>query len=71
MSDVLLVTIISELVTLVGVIITCVFTNNKTLYRIEQLEKKQEKYNNVIQRTFVCEKDIELIKREIQLFHPD
>ena len=65
MDSTLIVTLVSELVTLAGVIITCIFSNNKTLYRIEQLEKKQDKHNSVIERTYKCEKDIELLKQEI------
>lgn len=65
MDQTLLITIVSELITLAGVIITCVTSNSKTLYRIEQLEKKQDKHNNVIERTYKCEKDIELLKQEV------
>ena len=69
MSETLLITLISELITLAGVIITCVITNGKTMYRIEQLEKKQDKYNNLQERTFECEKNIELIEQEVHMYH--
>lgn len=65
METTLLVTLISELFTLAGVIITCIFTHNKTIYRIEQLEKKQDKYNNVIARTYELEKQVAIIKEDI------
>lgn len=71
MSDTLVITLISEVVTLVGVILTCIFTNSKTIYRIEQLEKKQDKYNSLQERTFNNEKEIELIQQEVHLLHPD
>lgn len=35
---------------LIGVIITVIATNKVTLYRIGQLEKKQEKYNHLQER---------------------
>ena len=64
--EALIITIISELVTLAGVIATCLITHSKTIYRIEQLEKKQDKYNNVIARTYELEKNVEVIKAEIE-----
>ena len=69
MAEELIITLISEAITLAGVIITCLFTHSKTIYRIEQLEKKQDKYNNLQERTYENEKDIELIKQEIHLYH--
>lgn len=65
METTLLVTLLSELFTLTGVIITCIFTHNKTIYRIEQLEKKQDRYNNVIARTYELEKQVAVIKEDI------
>lgn len=62
----LIITIISELITLAGVIITCYFSSSKTLYRIEQLEKKQDKYNNVIARTYECEKQISVLQEDVK-----
>ena len=64
-------TITVALITLSGVIITNVisfFANKKTsndnfklfIYRVEQLEKKVEKHNSVVERTFQLEKGQEL-----------
>ena len=64
--ELLTITLVSEIFTLAGVIITCIFTHNKTVYRIEQLEKKQDKHNNVIERMYNCEKDIAVIKEELK-----
>lgn len=50
---------------LVGNIIVSVINNAKTIYRIEQLEKKQDKYNNLQERTLLNEKDIKHIYYEI------
>lgn len=39
-----------------------ILTSSKlTNYRIEQLEKKQDKYNNVIARTYALEKSVEVL----------
>ena len=50
---------------LVGNIIVSVVNNAKTIYRIEQLEKKQDKYNTLQERTLLNEKDIKHIYYEI------
>ena len=50
---------------LIGNIITAYVTNQKTLYRIEQLEKKQDRYNNLQERVLANEKDIKHIFYEI------
>lgn len=47
--------ILSSAVTLVGTSLTAWLANSKTLYRIKQLEKKQEKYNNLQQRVALQE----------------
>lgn len=66
MDGTLIATLVSELVTLVGVIITCYFSHSKTMYRIEQLEKKQDKHNNLMERTYECEKQISILQQEVQ-----
>lgn len=51
---------------LIGVIITVIATNKVTLYRIGELEKKQDKYNHLQERTYQDEQDIAVIKKEIK-----
>lgn len=48
--------VIVGLLSFIGVVITNVVNNSKTIYRIEQLEQKQEKHNKVIERVVVLEK---------------
>lgn len=54
-------TIIVGIITASASIIAVVLTNSKTVsllsYRIEMLEKKQDKHNNVIERLAILEKD--------------
>lgn len=57
-------TIIVALVSFVGVVFTNLVTHSKTMYRIEQLEKKQDKHNNVIERMYNCEKAIDILHTE-------
>lgn len=59
-------TIIVALLSFAG---TCVgsFAGIKLIkYRIEQLEKKVDKHNTVIERTYRLEDDIKYIKEEIK-----
>lgn len=65
MTEAVIVAIITGGLTLIGSVIATVFTNNKTLYRIEQLEKKQDKYSNLQERVLITEKDIKHIYYEI------
>lgn len=55
-------TIIVAALALVGTLVGTYFSNNKTtgliLYRMEQLEKKVEKHNTVIERTYKLERDL-------------
>ena len=44
-----------------------IFTSNKLVnYRIEQLEKKVDKHNNVIERMALVENEIKNIKEEMK-----
>lgn len=65
MSEAIIVALITGAVMLIGNIITAYYQNQKTLYRIEQLEKKQDKYNNLQERTLKAEQDIKHIYHEI------
>ncbi len=51
---------------LIGVIITVIATNKVTLYRIGELEKKQDKYNHLQERTIKDERDIAVMKKDIR-----
>ena len=35
-------------------------------YRIEQLEKKVEKHNSIVERTFVLEEDVKYLKEDVK-----
>ena len=63
---------------LIGVIVTVMFGNKKTkqtveqqtnltIYRIEELEKKQDKHNTLIERMYKCEEDITLLKEQYKV----
>lgn len=65
MSEALLTSLITGGLMLIGNIIVAYYQNSKTIYRIEQLEKKQDRYNNLQERTLAIEKDIKHIYYEI------
>lgn len=49
----------------IGSLCGVIVSNKLTTYRLEQLEKKVDKHNSVIERTFVLEGDMKLVKQEI------
>lgn len=65
-------TIIVAIITLIGTIgsgiLSAVISNNLIKYRVEQLEKKVDKHNNLIDRMYKAESNIELIQEEIEQF---
>lgn len=66
MSETVLVAILSLIGTLAGSLFGILTANKLTNYRIEQLEKKVEKHNNVIERVYNLEKHEAIIDEEIE-----
>lgn len=58
-------TLLSGMITITATIITNVLSHSKTLYRIEQLEKKQDKHNQLIERVYKLETKVEDMEREM------
>lgn len=58
-------TIVSSLISLIGIAITAVITNSLVKYRVDQLEKKVDKHNNLIERMYVVETEINDIKEHL------
>lgn len=65
MSEVVLVGLLSLLGTLVGSLAGILTANKMTNFRLEQLEKKVEKHNNVIERMAVAENAIQSAHRRL------
>lgn len=57
-------TLINGLISLAGVIGTAIITNSLIKYRIEQLEKKVDKHNTVIERVFKLEQKVEDLEND-------
>ena len=65
MNTELLVAILSFFGTIIGSVIGILAANKLTNYRIEQLEKKVEKHNNLVERMYNVEKRIAVDEEEI------
>lgn len=61
------VTIIVAFFGLVGTIASVIYGNKLTAYRIEQLEKKVNKHNNLIERTYAIEKRLDVDEEKIKV----
>jgi len=71
MSDTIMVAIITGGLSLLGTLAGSYFSNRKSAalitYRIDQLEKKVEKHNNVIERTYQLEKRCDVFEEKIKV----
>lgn len=66
MTEAIIVAFLSLIGTLLGTLGGILAANKLTNYRIEQLEKKVEKHNNVIERVFNLEKQLAVDEEEIE-----
>ena len=67
MSDMVIVAILSLIGTAVGAFAGILTANRLTNYRIEQLEKKVDKHNSVVERVAVQERDIKTAFRQLDI----
>lgn len=67
MSETIIIALISLLGTLGGTFGGILATSKLTNYRIEQLEKKVDKHNNIIERTYKLEDNDKLLEEKIKV----
>ena len=67
MSDTIIIALISLLGTLGGTLGGILATSKLTNYRLEQLEKKVDKHNNLIERVYRLEKQSAVTEEEIRV----
>ena len=71
MNTDILVSLITSLATLLGVVLTVYAGGKRTrdilLYRIEQLEHKQEQHNSLIERMYRVEERVELHDEKLKV----
>ena len=67
MSESIVIAILSLAGTIIGSLLGILASNKLVVYRIQQLEKKVEKHNSVIERVYLLEKDDAVIKEDIKV----
>lgn len=67
MDSTVIVALIALAGTIVSGVISAIIAGRLTAYRLEQLEKKVDLHNNLIDRMYRAEEDISLIQKDIQL----
>ena len=66
MSDTIIVGLLSLVGTLAGTFGGIITANKLTAYRIERLEEKVNKHNNIIERTYRLEGEVTEIQHDIK-----
>ncbi len=69
MSEAVTVAVISLFGTLGGSLLGVLASNRLTVYRLEQLEKKVEKHNNLVERTYRIEEEQEVEKEKFKVIN--
>ena len=67
MSETIIVALLSLLGSLGGTLGGIVLNSKLSNYRIEQLEKKVDKHNNLIERMFKAEENINLLDEKVKV----
>lgn len=65
MDTVIISSLISAGSAIVVCIITSIFNNKLIAYRLDELEKKMDKHNSVIERVYTLEKSVAVIKERL------
>lgn len=66
MNETIIVAILSLIGTLIGTFGGIITANKLVSYRLEQLEKKVEKHNSVVERVFILETKVDKDEEEIE-----
>jgi len=64
MDTTIAVALISFLGTVIGTFAGIITSTKLTNYRLEQLEKKVDKHNNLVERMYRLESDVKILKEE-------
>lgn len=59
MTDTIFIAVITGTFSVLGIIISALITNSVVKYRVEELEKKVEKHNDLISRIYKLEQKVE------------
>ncbi len=69
MSSETLVAILSLVGTLIGSVTAIMVSNKLTVYRIDQLEKKVNKHNNLVERTYKLEEAEQIVLEKLKVIN--
>ena len=67
MSDAVIVALIGLSGSIIGSLLGVLASNKLTNYRIEQLEKKVEKHNNLVERTYKLEEAESVLEEKVRV----
>lgn len=71
MYETVIASTITGILALLGNLIISYFSNNKTkaliLYRLDQIEDKQDKHNKIIERTYINEENIAILENKMKV----
>lgn len=68
-SDVVIVAVISGACTLLGSMLGVLTSQKLTQYRLEQLEKKVQAHNNLIDRMYKVEQKEAALEQKVEMLH--
>lgn len=71
MTESIIVALITGGITLIGTALSNWLNHSKTIYRIDQLEKKVEKHNNLVERMYIAEGEIKVLEEKQRDFEGD
>ena len=73
MNDTIIVALISGICVSIPNIIATMMSNNRmqelTNYKIDELRKDVEKHNKVVERTYILEEDVRVLKTKMDMYH--
>lgn len=69
MSETVIVALLSLVGTLVGSFAGIIAANKLINYRLQQLEKKVDKHNSVVERTYDLESRMSQLETEVHIYH--
>lgn len=71
MTESIIVALITGGITLIGTALSNWLNHSKTIYRLDQLEKKVEKHNNLVERMYIAEGEIKVLEEKQKDFEGD
>ena len=75
MESTVITALISGLFVAIPSLFATVSSNRKSQalidYKIQELDKKVEKHNNIIERTYALEDEVHILEEKMKLYHED